>query len=462
MAEGDYEQRRRRHLGEVRVGLPRGARSLRWSADRLQEERDGRLRSLLGTAAVNSEFFRERLRGFDLEHFTESDLPSLPVMTKSDLMERFDSVVTDDRLSLRALNAHLGSPAPGAYFLDEYHVVCTSGSSGVRGVYPYSWKEWTTFVLIQSRLELLRNDLSRSDGMAVFMFGDDESVSGAFYEFCRNPARPMPRFSMSGEINDIVQGLNDIQPRLLMGYPSAIDVLIAEANAGNLHISPVEVRTCGEYLSETTRAAVRDVWGIEISDFWGAAEGVYAFSCGIDRTMHLPDDLVILEVVDNAGHPVPHGCVGDKVLLTRLYNASQPLIRFEINDVMSMFDGVCECGCAHRRIGDIRGRSDRPFVYAGGQYVHWLGLMKVLTLDPHIIEYQVCQTVAGVSVSIRDDGSADFPNLEQQLETVLAKAGVRAPVVSIARVSSVPRLRSGKIHQFVPMSLDEPELANSP
>jgi phenylacetate-coenzyme A ligase PaaK-like adenylate-forming protein len=454
MAEGDYEQRRRRHLDEVRVGLPRAARSLRWSADRLQEERDRRLRLLLGTAAVESEFFRERLRGFELEHFTESDLPALPVMTKSNLMESFDSVVTDDQLSLRALNDHLGSPAGGAYFLDEYHVVCTSGSSGMRGVYPYSWKEWTTFVLIQSRLELLRNDLSREpNGTAVFMFGDDESVSGAFYEFCRNPARPMPRFSMTGEIKDIVEGLNDIQPGLLMGYPSAIDVLIAEANAGPLRISPAEVRTCGEYLSETTRDSVRDVWGIEISDFWGAAEGVYAFSCGRDRTMHLPDDLVILEVVDEDAHPVPYGSPGAKVLLTRLYNASQPLIRYEINDVMSMFDSVCECGCAHRRIGDIKGRSDAPFVYPGGQYVHWLGLMKVLTLDPHIVEYQVRQTTAGVSVSIRDDGSANFPNLELQIEAVLAKAGVGAPVVSIARVASVPRLPSGKIHQFVPLAL---------
>lgn len=452
IAGGDYEQRRRRHLDDVRVGLPGAARRLRWSADRLQEERDDRLRWLLGAAADNSEFFRERLRGLDLEHFSEHDLPTLPAMTKSDLMEHFDSVVTDDRLSLGALNRHLGSPAAGAYFLDEYHVVCTSGSSGRRGIYPYSWKEWTTFVLIQSRLELLRNDRSVGpDGPAVFMFGDDESVSGAFYEFCRNSARPMPRFSMTAEIREIVHGLNRLQPRLLMGYPSAIDVLIAETKRGNVCISPAEVRTCGEYLSETTRVAVRDAWGIEINDYWGAAEGVYAFSCGVDRTMHLPDDLVILEVVDGDGHPVPNGFPGDKVLLTRLYNASQPLIRYEINDAMSIFDDVCACGCAHRRIGDIRGRSDAPFVYPGGQYVHWLGLMKVLTLDQRIIEYQVRQTMVGVAVSIRDDGSANVPNLEQQISTVLAKAGVPAPVVSVARVASVPRLPSGKVHQFVPL-----------
>jgi hypothetical protein len=77
--------------------------------------------------------------------------------------------------------------------------------------------------------------------------------------------------------------------------------------------------------------------------------------------------------------------------------------------------------------------------------------MKVLTLDQRIIEYQVRQTMVGVAVSIRDDGSANVPNLEQQISTVLAKAGVPAPVVSVARVASVPRLPSGKVHQFVPL-----------
>ena len=188
---------------------------------------------------------------------------------------------------------------------------------------------------------------------------------------------------------EIVAGLNAAQPEVLQGYPSAMHLLAMEAKAGRLKISPKRIATCAEQCTKEARAAVAEVWGVDIYDFWGCSEGVYAFPCRAGKAMHLPDDLAIIEPVDREGNVVAPGQQADKVLLTNLYNLTQPLIRYEITDAMTVLDGICECGCAHRRITDLAGRTDSFFVYEGGAAVHWLGVTTVLLGDPGVVEFQV-------------------------------------------------------------------------
>ena len=159
-------------------------------------------------------------------------------------------------------------------------------------------------------------------------------------------------------------------------------LLALEARAGRLTISPKGIATGGEQCTDEIRAAVADAWGVEIYDFWGCSEGVSAFPCSARDGLHLPDDLTILEPVDRHGNVVAPGQPADRVLLTSLYNKTQPLIRYEITDAMTVMPGTCECGCAHRRITDLAGRTDSVFVYDGGAAVHWLGMTTVLLQRP--------------------------------------------------------------------------------
>src|SRR5215218_2934341 len=48
--------------------------------------------------------------------------------------------------------------------------------------------------------------------------------------------------------------------------------------------------------------------------------------------MHLFEDLVIPEVVDNDYRPVPLGHSGDRLLVTVLFSRTIPLIRYELTD----------------------------------------------------------------------------------------------------------------------------------
>src|SRR5271170_8109959 len=119
-ATGDYEELVRRQRAELQDAYLKGVRRLRWDAGRLAAERERRLRELLVHAADRSPFWRERLAGRDLANFTEADLPSLPVLTRAEMMAEFDRVVTVPGLTLARVQEHIDQSDQDGYLDDEY------------------------------------------------------------------------------------------------------------------------------------------------------------------------------------------------------------------------------------------------------------------------------------------------------------------------------------------------------
>ena len=88
---------------------------------------------------MRSPWHRERLAGVDPDGLDEDSLRAVPPMTKADLMENFDRIVADERLSLERVNDHLQTVTTGSYLLDGYTAVTSGGSTGERGVFVYDW-----------------------------------------------------------------------------------------------------------------------------------------------------------------------------------------------------------------------------------------------------------------------------------------------------------------------------------
>ena len=139
-----YELTRQQHIARSQELVPELAAHLDWTAEELRRAQDGRLRQLVRLAVEQSPWHRERLAPFDVPTLTAADLNSLPVMTKSDLMDNFDDIVTDRRLTLDVCERHVDALRGDAYLLDEFHVVASGGSSGRRGVFVYDWDAWAT------------------------------------------------------------------------------------------------------------------------------------------------------------------------------------------------------------------------------------------------------------------------------------------------------------------------------
>jgi len=450
----EMEARQERHRSDVAAGIFSHARRLRWSAAKLEIERQRALRSLLQFALGNSPFHANRLVGIDPAEFTEAQLPALPVMTKQDIVAGFDRIVTDPRLTLDVIKRHLASVDEGVddYLFDRYRVITSSGSSGLRGWYVYSWDEWTTLGLMAARSRLTMLDGSpRPPGSAtVNLLGSGSAtLSSAMSSFLALPADRYLHLPMTTVIPELVDVLNAAQPMVVQAYPSALDLMVLEARSDRLHIAPRFVESGGELLTERTRADVREVWGTEIDDCWGLSEGIYAFSCPAGTGMHLPDDLIIVEPVDVDGHPVQSGEPAAKVYITNLYNHTQPLIRFEVTDALTVVEGPCVCGSAHRRIEALIGRNDVVFDYGDGVRVYPIVLAFAIGDERGLIEYQVEQTARGVIVRAAVEVTFDTRRLVDRTGSVLRHAGLANPVVTVELVDHIDRLPSGKLRQFI-------------
>jgi putative transposase len=129
-----YAELKARHRQDLFARLPEMIAHIGWSQEQLRVERERRLRELIDTAVTRSTWHRARLSGLGPATITADTLAGVPTMTKDDLLEHFDDIVTDPRLRRDLVEAHLLDLREDAYLLDRYHAFASGGSSGRRGV----------------------------------------------------------------------------------------------------------------------------------------------------------------------------------------------------------------------------------------------------------------------------------------------------------------------------------------
>jgi phenylacetate-CoA ligase len=452
-----YDKLRQRHFAEAMAQLPGHVARLGWSAEQIRAERDVRLRALLRRARDRSRWHRARLSGVDIAHATVDRLSALPPMTKVDLLTHFDDIVTDDRLSLRMVEDHLDHLTSDAYLLGEHHAIASGGSSGVRGVYVYDWAGWTTYFLSAARGQahdrLHDPRLADAPPVEAIVAADKPSHgSSALSQTFSNPQVTIERVPITLPIDEVVARLNNLAPTTLRGYPSALDQLAYEAQAGRLRIAPLRLRCVGEPLLPEVRARLQETWNVPVHSQWVASEtGTLGYSCLHGRRLHLNDDLVIVEPVDHDRRPVLPGERSAKIYVTNLFNTLLPLIRFEVTDEISVMGQRCPCGSAHTWIEDVQGRLDDSLTYPDGLTVHPIAVRSPLSRQRNIAEYQVHQTPRGVQVLVRLVGDIDLDAVRKEIATGLAEVGLLDPEVVVIPVADLSRQPSGKIKRFVPL-----------
>jgi hypothetical protein len=156
---------------------------------------------------------------------------------------------------------------------------------------------------------------------------------------------------------ELVSGLNAFQPQVLFGYPSTLALLADEQQAGRLRLGLTKVTTVSEVRTPVERK-ISEAWRVAPFNWYGISEGgVLAADCRHHEGMHVFEDLFLVENVDEEGRPVPDGVVGGKLLLTNLFNRTQPIIRYELSDMVVLDSRPCPCGRSFRRVVRIEGRT---------------------------------------------------------------------------------------------------------
>jgi phenylacetate-coenzyme A ligase PaaK-like adenylate-forming protein len=452
--------RRREQLAAVAERLPAHVARLAWSAEQIKAERQRALRETLAFAKSKSPWHRSRLAPVQPLSFTEAELGTLPVMTKADVMANWDEIVTDRRLTLANCNANIAAKLNGAcrdyYYLDDYLVIATGGSSGVRGVFPWGWDEFIEIACATFRYQLRDEPPGGLSGrrlLAVVEAGEIVHGSPFLFSVSTDPEAGVTWCPAALPIGELVAALNQAQPTQINSFASSLQELAAEALAGRLHVRPRRVTTNSEPLLPETRDAARKAWGIEINNMWGCVEvGHIGIECDAHQGMHMSDDLIITEFVDHDDKPASDPDAVDRVLVTSLFGRTLPLIRYELTDVPVPSTRQCSCGAAFPLIETVKGRSDDIFVYPGGIQIHPLVFRTPLGQNSNIEQYQVRQTEHGAQIGVIAAGKIDLAALKQELVAALAKAGLANADIDIQCVDALERHKeTGKLRRFIPL-----------
>lgn len=380
-------------------------RITRGAPELLAARQQERLNDLVAFARKHSRFYAEKYRGLP-EVIT--DVRKLPPVTKVELMEHFDRVVTDS--SIRKVDVsqyvakleNLGKP-----YLGKYMVWTTSGTTGTPGIFLED-KNWDAVIgavnVLRMGGEWYTGDVIR--GM-MKMGGKSASVFAGNGHFLgvtmlerqrasnRSRAKRIQLIPVTLPIAEIVGRLNALQPAMLAGYASALGLLAQEQLDGRLNIHPAIVISSAEPLTPEARACMTDAFGVPPRNNYGCSEGgVMGYECRRGN-MHLNADWIIFEPVDTEHNPVPVGQPSDRLLITNLANRAMPIIRYELGDRIVISPEPCGCGIT-LPVAQLEGRTDEilRFQSANGQTIPVLplALWSIIKETPGLLRFQAIQT----------------------------------------------------------------------
>jgi phenylacetate-CoA ligase len=454
MPRAGYERMRAAHLNAVRARLEDHVARLDWSRERIERYQNWRLRSLLACARERSPFHARRLQGLDPSRASVADLASLPMMTKQDAQEQWDAIVTVPDLDRGRAERILVDQQWFSYTAGDQQIFSSGGSSGVRGVYVWDWQFFVSVACLawrtQAREELRGAKVSRPARLAVLEAGVPPHASTPLFDVPTAPGMETVVIAAGAPFDEVLAAVAAARPTHLVGYPTVIGRLARAAMAGELRIEPVRVSTNSEPLLDEDRQAIREAWDAPIHNVWGSTEiGIQAVGCGRGEGLHICEDEVVLERVDDTGKPVGPDQPAVRTLATGLANRTFPFIRYDLGDQVMSLSGECECRSTFTRVADIGGRRDDDFRY-GATTVPAIAFRHVLGTDPRISEYQVAQTAAGADILVV--GNPNVEVLISSLVGALRRYGLPEPTIRIQVADSLPRHQaSGKLRRFIPL-----------
>ncbi len=425
------------------------ARADRLDPAALSHLQQQRLERLVCHAKRHCPIYRDHYRGVDLHH---PSLGALPPVTKGQLMARFDDWVTDDRLMLVNLERHLESLHQDELYLGRYRVTATSGSTGQRGVFVYGRAEWrrnlANFARLNERYVGVHPRLHPRLRVGVVGATSPVHISARTSLSAGVGINRVLRLDARRPVGELAAALDAFKPEFVVGYPSVLALLAHEQQAGALHLSPAKVATVSEVRTPEMTDAIRTAWGVDPFDWYGITEGgVLASECQHRQGMHLFEDLFIVENVDADGEPVAAGEVGHKLLITNLFNSTQPLIRYELSDMVALDSRPCPCGRTSRRVTAIDGRSDDVLMLSGPTgaqvAVHPMVMRRPFLGLPMVRQYKIILEEAGVRVLVvlAHDApvEATMRKVRAGLVAALADAGAAAPGIVVEIVERIAR-----------------------
>ncbi|MEI8189676.1 MAG: AMP-binding protein [candidate division NC10 bacterium] len=321
---------------------------------RLQE---GLLREMISHVAHASPFYVERFsrgKGKTAAIQTLEDLAHLPFTTREDIQERNEAFWAVPKDKLREIVATTGTTGEPIYVALTAQDLDRLGENERRG---FSW---------------LGAKHGERFHLAVTL--DNLFVAGLAYHLglqklgviaVRVGAQPARRH---------LDLMRQLRPDGVVATPSGLLALARQAGKDGETLAafaPRKAMLIGDSIRDqslgpnTLGRHLDQAWGGELFSTYGLTEAGLAFhECPAHRGLHSHPDLIIIEIVDDGGRPVPDGDSGELVITT-LQVEGMPLLRYRTGDITFRVPGDCPCGRGGPRIGPILGRKQQRLKVKG-------------------------------------------------------------------------------------------------
>lgn len=306
------------------------------SYEQIQQLQEKKLRAMLAFAYEHSAYYG---RKFEAEGITKENLPSMPLsqfptLSKAELLENFNELVTVSQLTQEGMREFDAEQARNRKtYMGKYHVVHSSGSTGKPGYFVYDEAAWSSMLLgiirgalwnmsMPQILKLLAKGpriayLAATDGRYGGAMAVGDGIDGI--------RASQMHLDIKTPLAQWIEQITAFKPNIIIGYPSAIKILAELVDDGKVELSILRVISCGEPLGSSLRNYLEKMFKAQVVNFYGASESL-ALGVELDpqEGMLLFDDMNIIEVMDG------------NMYLTSLYNFVQPLIRYRVSDSLTL------------------------------------------------------------------------------------------------------------------------------
>ncbi len=322
----------------------------------IEEIKQKRLSYTLKYVYENSEFYRRKFNGIDLDKITPETISKLPFTTKQELRDAYPlkvCCVPKERI---------------------VRIQMSGGTTGQPVIVPYTRKDVEQWKEMMLRAFEIAGITKRDVIQITPAFG---LWNGGFgFHFAADAINAFVIPIGAGNTRNQIRFMIDFGTTVLCAtasYPMRIAEVAEELGIRPAEL-PVEKMLLGaEPWSDEMRNRIEETFEARTFDIPGLTEmggvGTVGFECPLRRGLHMWEDNYIIEVVDpKTGEVLGEGEEGE-IVYTAINREAMPLIRYrsgEISEIVSK--ERCECGIEHMTLKRIRGRTDDMIIHSGAKF----------------------------------------------------------------------------------------------
>lgn len=355
-----------------------------------------------------------------LKHITRADMERLQLQKLNALLARekerggFYRNLPDHLDSLSKLaslpfttDEDLANNAPGLLLCSQAEVSrvlsdATSGTTGAakRVFYTEGDCERTVELFTAGLGELI---FPGSVTMVCFPFSGPHGLGELIAEAIgRLGARPL-RLGVGLSYGEFSAVLEKEKPDTFVGMPVQLLSLLRVCGRGSLKRALVSGDACPNAVLRGCEAILQS----RLFPHYGSREMALggAICCSAHEGMHLRENHVIAEIVDEQGRPLPPGETGELVITT-IGMEAMPLIRYRTGDYTRVIPGRCPCGSEVLRLDTVRRKETAELA----------ALDETLFSLPFVADYRAERREGRLHLQILTCGEGVLPALDAETE----------------------------------------------